>query len=93
MMSGNRLERGLSSGWVRALSVRVDRLVVESAVSRHDAGHVARNQSVTDGLVVTTTGMHLATRIGHALAAAYKGHTEYQYSDSEAHVRVNWLRN
>lgn len=44
-------------------------------------------------LIVTTTGVHLAQRIGHALDAAYKGNTVYQYSDSEAHVQVDWLRN
>lgn len=61
--------------------------------NEHALERIMQCNNSPDGLVVTTTGMHLATRIGHALAAAYKGHTEYQYSDSEAHVRVNWLRN
>ena len=65
----------------------------EKEKSGHALERIMQCNKTPDGLVVTTTGMHLATRIGHALAAAYKGHTEYQYSDSEAHVRVNWLRN
>lgn len=44
-------------------------------------------------MVVTTTGVHLANRIGHALSAAYKGCTEYRYSDGDVHLAVNWLRN
>nr|WP_090439605.1 BCAM0308 family protein [Pseudomonas benzenivorans] len=45
-----------------------------------------------DGLEVTTTGMHLANRIGHALNAAYKGHSEYHYSDDENSVHIRWQR-
>ncbi len=45
-----------------------------------------------EGLLVTTTGMHLANRLGHALEAAYKGHADYQYSDDQPLVRVRWER-
>jgi len=46
-----------------------------------------------EGLVVTTTGMHLANRLGHALEAAYKGHADYKYSDDQTLVRIRWERN
>lgn len=45
-----------------------------------------------DALVVTTTGMHLANRIGHALDAAYDGLTRYTYSDDKTHLDVDWER-
>lgn len=45
-----------------------------------------------DGLEVTTTGVHLANRIGHALSAAYKGHSEYNYSEDESYVSIRWAR-
>lgn len=45
-----------------------------------------------DEWVVTTTGMHLANRIGHALEAAYDGECSYQYSDSEFYLSVDWRR-
>lgn len=45
-----------------------------------------------DELVVTTTGMHLANRIGHALEAAYDGDSDYRYSDSELFLSVEWRR-
>lgn len=40
---------------------------------------------------MTTTGIHLANRLGHALKAAFKGHADYQYSD-EYGVSVDWKR-
>lgn len=61
--------------------------------SQHALERIMACSDSPDGLVVTTTGVHLASRIGHALGAAYKGNSEYQYSDSQVHVRVNWLRN
>lgn len=45
-----------------------------------------------DAVVVTTTGMHLANRIGHALDSAYDGTTRYTYSDDKTHLDVDWER-
>jgi hypothetical protein len=46
-----------------------------------------------DGVVqVTTTGIHLANRIGHALDSAYKGQTKYHYDDEQTHVSIHWQR-
>lgn len=43
-------------------------------------------------LMVTTTGPHLANRIGHALEAAYDGNVKYTYTDNETHLDVTWER-
>lgn len=43
-----------------------------------------------DALIVTTTGIHLANRLGHALEAAFKGHSDYQYNDDEYGLSVSW---
>jgi hypothetical protein len=45
-----------------------------------------------DGVLVTTTSVHLARAIGDALADAYKGELEYHYNDAENLLRVNWAR-
>lgn len=47
----------------------------------------------SDSIEVTTTGIHLANRIGHALGSAYKGRAQYQYSDDETHLSIHWERN
>ncbi|WP_375738863.1 BCAM0308 family protein [Pseudomonas boanensis] len=41
---------------------------------------------------VTTTGMHLANRIGHALNGAFKGCSQYRYSEDENSVNISWER-
>lgn len=45
-----------------------------------------------DGVLVTTTGIHVARRIGEALARAYKGDLSYQYAEAEKRIRVFWQR-
>ena len=42
--------------------------------------------------LVTTTGIHLARRIGEALSRAYKGELSFQYLEGEESIRVNWQR-
>lgn len=42
--------------------------------------------------VVTTTGIHLARRIGESLFRAYQGKFEFRYGDSEKSIRVYWNR-
>jgi hypothetical protein len=44
------------------------------------------------GVVVTTTGAHLARRIGDALQHAYKGELDYRYNKADNLLRVNWSR-
>jgi hypothetical protein len=49
---------------------------------------------VEDGnkVMVSTTGTHLANRIGHALEAAYDGQVRYTYTENETHLDVDWVR-
>ena len=41
---------------------------------------------------VTTTGIHLARRIGEALYHSYKGEYNFQYADADKSIRVYWER-
>ncbi len=45
-----------------------------------------------DSVLVTTTGVHIARRIGDALSRAYQGDFEFQYGDAEKSIRVYWHR-
>ena len=45
-----------------------------------------------DYTVVTTTGIHLARRIGEALARAYKGDLTLHYGEGEQSVHLRWER-
>jgi len=42
--------------------------------------------------VITTTGIHLARRIGEALSRAYNGSYSFNYLDGEDYIEVNWQR-
>jgi hypothetical protein len=46
-----------------------------------------------NGTVVTTTGVHIARRIGDALARAYGGDYTVEYLDDEKRVRISVARN
>jgi NMD protein affecting ribosome stability and mRNA decay len=73
----------------------------ESATVRH---HEAREKAehplqrimdikdVDDGVLVTTTDIHLARDIGEAVHAAYKGDLQYHYNKEENLLRVRWTR-
>ena len=42
--------------------------------------------------LVTTTGVHIAGRIGKALSRACQGNLSIQYGDDEKSIRVYWSR-
>ena len=44
------------------------------------------------GLLITTTDIHLARRIGEAVHHAYAGELEYHYEEDENRLRVKWVR-
>ena len=44
------------------------------------------------GIVIHTTGLHIARRIGEALHASYTGNLSFQYGDGEKSIRVSWVR-
>jgi NMD protein affecting ribosome stability and mRNA decay len=49
-------------------------------------------EDAEEGVTVTTTGTHLARRIGDALYDAYKGALDYHYNKEENLLRVAWHR-
>ncbi len=42
--------------------------------------------------MITTTGIHIARRIGEAIASAYKGDLAFTYGDGEKSIQVAWVR-
>jgi hypothetical protein len=43
-------------------------------------------------ILVTTTGIHVARRIGEALSRSYQGELDCRYGDGEDSIRVAWAR-
>ena len=44
------------------------------------------------GLAITTTGVHVARRIGDALSRSYQGNLSFTYGDAEKSIQVTWAR-
>ena len=42
--------------------------------------------------LITTTGIHIARRIGEAMSRAYQGELSFQYADGEKRIQVLWER-
>jgi hypothetical protein len=45
-----------------------------------------------DRTVITTTDVHIARRIGDAVAAAYGGKLQFNFGAGEYLIRINWQR-
>lgn len=66
--------------------------VEDAEKSGHPLERLMRITPYSEGLLVTTTGVHLANRIGHALESAYHGQIDYRYSDERRRVDISWAR-
>jgi hypothetical protein len=58
--------------------------------AEHPLQRVMDIEDIDDGVLVTTTDIHLARDIGEAMDAAYKGELEYHYNKDENLLRVLW---
>ncbi len=64
----------------------------ETEAQDHPLERLIAIEDTDDGVEVTTTGTHLARRLGDALHDAYKGELEYHYNREENLLRVGWHR-
>ncbi|MFH2139535.1 MAG: BCAM0308 family protein [Pseudomonadota bacterium] len=60
--------------------------------AEHPLQRIMDIEETPDGLMVTTTDMHLARGIGEALQHAYQGDLEYHYNPDQNLLRVSWSR-
>jgi NMD protein affecting ribosome stability and mRNA decay len=64
----------------------------ERAKAEHPLKRIMKIEDADDGILVTTTDIHLARGIGEALHHAYQGELEYHYNEKENLLRVVWER-
>ena len=64
----------------------------EKEKATHPIARIMGIEDTKDGVLVTTTDIHLARDIGEALHHAYQGELEYHYNDAENLLRVHWRR-
>lgn len=64
----------------------------ERAKAEHPLERIMKVEDEDDGILVTTTDIHLARGIGEALHHAYQGELEFHYNEQENLLRVVWQR-
>jgi NMD protein affecting ribosome stability and mRNA decay len=64
----------------------------ERAKAEHPLKRIMQIEDTKDGVLVTTTDIHLARGLGEALHHAYQGTLEYHYNERENLLRVVWER-
>jgi hypothetical protein len=60
--------------------------------SDHPLQRIMGIEDQPDKVVITTTDVHLAHRIGEAVHHAYRGDLDVKYSPDEYMVHVSWER-
>lgn len=72
--------------------VNLIRNVEETEKADHPLERIMDLTETGGQAVVTTTGIHLARRVGEALYRAYQGTLDMQYGDGEKSIRLMWER-
>lgn len=62
------------------------------AKAEHPLVRIMAIEADVDGVLVTTTDIHLARDLGDALHHAYQGELEFHYNEAEKLLRVRWRR-
>jgi NMD protein affecting ribosome stability and mRNA decay len=66
--------------------------IEEQEKGEHPLERIMAVSDAEDHTLVTTTGVHIARRIGEALSRSYKGEYTFQYAEAENRLRVSWQR-
>lgn len=72
--------------------LRLVRNYVEREKAEHPLERIIAIADHDDGVMVTTTDIHLARGIGEAVEHAYQGELEFHYNEGEHLLRVHWQR-
>lgn len=73
----------------------IDNLIkktAQAAASKNPLGRVMDISKVKDGVIITTTDVKLAQKIGREVFKSHGGELQFTWSHSEDPVRVHWSR-
>jgi hypothetical protein len=62
------------------------------AKAEHPLERIMGIEDQESGILITTTDIHLARRIGEALHHAYHGELDFRYAEEGSILRVRWER-
>lgn len=61
--------------------------------AEHPLHRIMKIEQRADTVVVSTTDLHLARRLGEAIHHAYKGTLDWHYNKESCFARVDWIPN
>ena len=64
----------------------------KTETTEHPLHRIMQIEEQADGLLITTTDIHLPRRIGEALHRAYQGEIDFHYVEEGSSLRVQWRR-
>lgn len=79
------------AGHAQELMHLINRTAAEES-GEHPLERIMATTADDGGLLITTTGIHLARRLGEALHHACQGDLEFHYNQEEMLLRVHWRR-
>lgn len=68
------------------------RNVAQAEKNLHPMERVMAIRKSGEATLITTTGIHIARRLGESLRRSYQGDLQVNYEEGEKKVRVNWSR-
>jgi len=68
------------------------RNVAKAEKNEHPMERVMTIRKDGETTLITTTGVHIARRLGDSLKRSYQGDLQINYKDGEKRIQVNWLR-
>ena len=66
--------------------------VEQKEKENHPMERIMGIEEQPEGVLVSTTGIHIARGIGAALSSAYNGEISTRYLDDENFVKISWMR-
>jgi NMD protein affecting ribosome stability and mRNA decay len=64
----------------------------KAETTEHPLHRIIQIEEQADGVLITTTDIHLPRRIGEALRRAYQGQLDFHYIEEESTLDVHWTR-
>ncbi len=91
-MSGRHRSRDPRLGRAPISSSPLIRHHEEKAKAEHPLARIIEIEPADDGILVTTTDIHLARDLGEALHHSCQGDLEFHYNEDQKLLRVHWHR-
>ncbi len=90
--AGYLMLEGSFFGENRGEIMNLVRNVAKAEKGEHPMERIMAIRKDGETTLITTTGVHIARRLGDSLKRSYRGDLKVNYEDGEKRIRVSWCR-